>query len=109
MEKRQLHRIAYLTARRRLLCVRSQALRCEKLLTIFLPLRLMPGGNAFYSPQQAAHCRKKALPLKGDFCARLFQTLLIATKEACGRLPRSASETAASGVLRGFGRAVWDE
>ena len=44
--------IACLTARKRVLCVRGRALRYKKLLTIFLPLRLMLEAKAFYSPRQ---------------------------------------------------------
>ena len=74
MEKRQLHRIAYLTARRRLLCVRSRALRCEKLLTIFLPFHLMLEAKAFYSPRQKGALPQESIaPEKAIFAHSFFR------------------------------------
>ena len=65
--KRQLHRIACLTARRRVFRVQGRALRYKKLLTIFLPLRLMLEAKAFYSPRQ-----KGALPQESIAPERQF-------------------------------------
>lgn len=66
-----------------------------------------PSGKS--TPQHKARCRKKALPLNGNFCAQPLQIFLTGTKGICGKLPCFASKIAVSGVLCGFGRAALEE
>jgi len=73
------------------------------------PARNMPPFLALvHEARLKARCRKKPPPLKGNFCAQLFQISQTAAKGACGKLPCSASKTAASGVPGSFGPAVLD-
>ena len=66
-----------------------------------------PSGKS--TPQHKARCRRKALPLNGNFCAQPLQIFLTGTKGICGKLPCFASKIAVSGVLCGFGRAALEE
>lgn len=66
-----------------------------------------PSGKS--TPQHKVRCRKKALPLKGNFCTQPLQIFLTGTKGICGKFPCFASKIAVSKVLCGFGRAALEE